>query len=47
MTFALALVLKPIFLFGWLCFLASVVISVRKWFPEGRIKQLLLRRVWG
>jgi hypothetical protein len=46
MSFALALFLRPFALFFILaCVLLPVRYAVIKWFPEGRIKRLLLLRV--
>ena len=42
----LAAALKPFVLLVGLCALAAVVISIQRWFPEGRIKRALLFKVW-
>lgn len=45
MSFAIAMVLKPFALFLILALLLCARYAVIWWFPEGRIKRLLLRRV--
>ncbi len=47
MSIFLAAALKPFVQFAWLCFVAAVVISIRKWWPEGRVKRLLLLELWS
>jgi hypothetical protein len=44
MTWLWAIVLKPFFLFGYLCLVAFAEISVKKLLPNCWLKRLLLRR---
>ena len=47
-TFALAMVVKPfaaLFVFGCICL--PIKIAFQKWFPEGRIKRILLRPLYS
>ena len=46
MNIFLAMLLKPFVMLVALCALAAVVISIQRWFPEGRIKKALLLKVW-
>ena len=46
MTLFLSIALKPFVLLVWLCGLATVVIAMRRWFPDCRIKRALLFKVW-
>jgi hypothetical protein len=44
--FSAALVLKPLVVFVWLCSLAVVTVSIRKFVPDGKVKRLLLLHLW-
>ena len=44
MSWVLAIILKPFFLFGFLVLVAAIEISVRKWLPDGKLKRGLLKR---
>jgi len=41
----LAIILKPLMLFGFLCFLLAIRKSVQRFMPEGKLKAFLLRDV--
>ena len=46
MTWALALVLRPLVLLFLIAFLfAPAVYAVRRWMPEGKLKRVLLLRI--
>jgi len=38
--------LRPFALLVFLCALAAVVISVRRWMPDGIVKRALLFKLW-
>lgn len=44
-TFAIAMLIKPLFLLAVLAVLLLIRLAVIRWFPEGRIKRILLIQV--
>jgi len=45
MTFAIAVLLKPVFVFLLFLIVIPIELAFIRYFPEGKIKTLLLRRI--